>query len=333
MKSKKSINTVQMQKDEYLEKSFNTYKDLAKHAVDWTLFCPYSLEQTSFSGVVKILSLPSMQIMYSEMEGSIMFDLVVPEDCITFSVMKYIANKASVDEIKLSTNMIAVINDKQKYNFMHKGYVAIFDVSVNKNADPLLLEALSKAVNYYFIDTNKNILTILEHFINRFSNKNFLEHEVSMNIEHEITKAMLRLTYEQEKNIPHFTKSERIAIRIKKQLFLHMDANVSISSLAKEYNISERSLQNSFRSLYDITPVQFIRLLKLNHVHHELIEKNAKDSSVIRTAQKWGFKHMGKFSQHYKVLFGQNPSTTLKSSNQMINDMHKECVQRQEEMT
>ena len=169
--------------------------------------------------------------------------------------------------------------------------------------------------------------------MDKFYAKGLLEESVSLEIQEQITKEMLQLINAQKMKTPHFTKSEQIAIKIKKQLFLHMDADINTSSLAKKHNISERSLQNAFKSLYDITPTQFIRLLKLNHVHHELIEKNSETTSVIRIAQKWGFKHMGKFSQHYKALFGQNPSITLKTSNQVINEMHEECAQRQEEMT
>lgn len=321
-----------MQEGEYLETEFNDYTKLAQNVADWTLFCPYSLQKESFTGLIKILSLPSIQVVYSEMDGGIMFDLVVPEACITFSVMKKISNKASVDEMKLSTGMITVIDDKKNYNFMHKDHVSIFDVSIKKSVDPLLIERLSHAIDHYFIDTDQKVSTLLSNLINTYTDKRPLENSLSLEIEKQVIDAMLTLTNDQEAKIPQFTPSEKRAITIKQQLFRHMDANVNISALAKKHNISERSLQNAFKSLYDITPTKFIRLLKLNHVHHELTEKSSKETSVIRVAQKWGFEHMGKFSAYYTELFGENPSLTLKNKNLTVSQMNKACVQRKEEL-
>jgi len=332
MRNKTSLKTITMQEGEYLEKEFEGYTDLAKHAVDWTLFCPYRLQKTSFTGILKILSLPSMQIIYNEMDGGMMFDLVIPKDCVTFSVMKHISNKTCIDEMKLSTGMISVIDDKKTYNFTYKESITIIDVSVHKDANPLLLKTLSQAVDKYFIDTDKNIVNLLESLINKFCEKSPLETKISTDIQNQVTQAMIELTSSQKAMTPSFTQSEQIAIKIKKELFAHMDANISTASLSKTHNISQRSLQNAFKSLYDLTPTQFIRLLKLNHVHHELVQKNAKGTSVIRVAQKWGFKHMGKFSAYYTELFKENPSVTLKTDEALVNEMNEACVQRQEEI-
>ncbi|HHO65596.1 MAG TPA: helix-turn-helix domain-containing protein, partial [Epsilonproteobacteria bacterium] len=52
----------------------------------------------------------------------------------------------------------------------------------------------------------------------------------------------------------------------------------------------------------------------------------------MRVAQKWGFKHMGKFSKYYTELFGENPSVTLRTVAPIIDGMSVHCVERKEEM-
>ncbi len=332
MRSKKSIETIEMHEGEYLESEFYNYVDMASSAVDWTFFCPYQLQKNSLTGVHKILELPSMQIAYTDMCGGIMFDFVVPEDCLSFSVMKYISNKACLDQMKLKTDMIAVMDDKKIYNFMYNSRVNLFDISLKKNSNPLLLEKLAQAVDKYYIDHHKKIAHLLQDIIDEFRSVKPLERQVSKHIEKQITEAMLQLISEQEVSIPHFTKSEKIAITIKKQLFLHMDGKMHIASLAKEHNISEKSLQNSFRSLYDLKPIQFMRLLKLNLVHNDLMQSKPKEVTVLGVAQKWGFAHMGRFCKYYTELFGENPSVTLKTMSPLIERMSKECVERKEEI-
>ena len=111
-----------------------------------------------------------------------------------------------------------------------------------------------------------------------------------------------------------------------------MDAPINIASLAIKHQISEKSLQNAFKSLFGFTPKLFFRLTKLNLIHHELIHSNSKETSVIRVANKWGFKHMGNFSKQYTELFEENPSITLKTVNPMIDEINEQCVQRKEEI-
>ena len=56
-----------------------------------------------------------------------------------------------------------------------------------------------------------------------------------------------------------------------------------------------------------------MRQLKLNLVRHELSHNIGKSTTVMRVAQKWGFTHMGRFSQYYTELFEENPSETLQT--------------------
>ena len=333
MRSKKNVETTKLKEGEYLEKQFDNYIDMATSAVDWTLFCSYQLQPIFSEGIHKVLQLPSMQLAYTNMLGGIMFDYVAPEECITLSVMKNISKKACIDQMKLETDMIAVVDDKKVYNFMCSDQVEIFDISLNQNADPRLLKKLSQAVDRYYIDSEQKIASLAEGFISTYAEaETALDAETSLQIEKQFTEVLLDLLDTQEAQTAHFTKSEKIALKIKNDFFKHMDRTMSIEDLAKKYTISMKSLQNAFKSLYGLRPNKFIRLLKLNLAHHDLIQNDSTHTSVLKIAWKWGFKHMGRFSKYYKELFGENPSVTLKSSKPHINGMKTHCVERKEEI-
>jgi len=332
MRSKKNVETLKLKDGEYLEKPFDNYLEMAESAVDWTLFCTYQLKPDFSEGIHKILQLPSMQIAFTDMRGGIMFDYVAPEECITISLMQHISQKACIDQMKLETSMIAVVDDKKVYNFVCSDQVELLDISFNKNADPLLLEKLAPAVEKYYWDKGQKIITLIKGIIDRYDAESPLDTETSAKIETEITTAILALLNGQEAQEPHFTKSEKIALKIKRELFKHMDHNMTVASLAKKHHISIKSLQNAFKSLFGITPNHFMRLLKLNLVHHELLQSGPAQITVQRAAQKWGFAHMGNFSRYYQELFGEKPSTTLCKDVLTIDGMKQHCVERQEEI-
>ena len=132
--------------------------------------------------------------------------------------------------------------------------------------------------------------------------------------------------------IPKLTEGEKTALEIRDQVFRHMDGNVSISSLARQYKISEQTMQSSFKSLFGFTPNRFLRLLKLNHVHQELLTSNTGQTTVSRVASKWGFMHMGHFSHYYAELFGKSPSDTLRTPYFQEEYIKEGCAIRREEL-
>ena len=216
---------------------------------------------------------------------------------------------------------------------MFNDEVKFIDVSLKKTAYPSLYERLTPVVDTYFIDTDKKMASLLMHILDTYSGvKAVLTLQTSMQIEAQIVDAMIHILDAQEANVPRFTKSEKIALDIRKEFFDHMDAPVNIASLSVKHHISEKSLQNAFKSLFGFTPKLFFRLTKLNMVHHELLQSNPKETTVMRVAQKWGFRHMGKFSKYYTELFGENPSVTLKTVAPMIDGMSAHCVERKEEI-
>ena len=332
MRGKKNIETIILKEGECLKKEFDNYIDMAENAVDWTLFCTYQFKPTFSEGIYKVLQLPSMQIIDNSMSGGIMFDFVTPKDSITFSLMKNISHRACVDHIKLQTDMISITDDTKVYNFMSSSDVKIINVSLRKNADSRLLKKLRKGVDKYYVDNDKAMADLLTDIVERYADAGSIDSATSMQIELQVTEAMLKLLDTQEAQEPHFTKSEKITLTIKRDLLKHMDHKKTLESLASEYKISIKSLQNAFKSLFGFKPTQFMRLLKLNLVHHELMQSNASDTSVQRVAQKWGFAHMGHFSKYYKELYGETPAVTLRASMPTIDGMKEHCVKRQEEI-
>ncbi len=205
---------------------------------------------------------------------------------------------------------------------------------MRKSALPAALSNVSKLIGHSILDTDARLTTTL-YEIRKHITDDAVKKSTKLyrEMENEILAVLTRLLSEQTPVIPKLTAGEKVALDIRDQFFGHMDGKMSTSSLAKEYNVSEQTLQSSFKSLFGYTPKRFFRLLKLNLVHQELMESNPKQTTVSKIARKWGFTHMGYFTAYYTELFGENPSVTLKTPFCQEKDVMVSCVERQEEMT
>jgi AraC family ethanolamine operon transcriptional activator len=86
------------------------------------------------------------------------------------------------------------------------------------------------------------------------------------------------------------------------------DTPVTVAELCRHLGVSRRTLQYCFHNLLDTNPVAYLRAERLNGVRRMLRHAN----SVTEAAAHWGFWHFGHFSQEYKKMFGELPSTTFK---------------------
>jgi transcriptional regulator GlxA family with amidase domain len=85
-----------------------------------------------------------------------------------------------------------------------------------------------------------------------------------------------------------------------------------VSDLCRAASVSERTLENAFRNVMGLTPMNYLVRLRLHHVREALLAGSHTSTTVSTEALKWGFWHFGDFSRAYKDCFGELPSDTLR---------------------
>ncbi|MFJ3484386.1 AraC family transcriptional regulator [Pseudomonas sp. NPDC090202] len=106
----------------------------------------------------------------------------------------------------------------------------------------------------------------------------------------------------------HAASFERIAEYIDQHLKLELDSEV----LARQAQISVRSLYALFARHVRTTPKSYIRQKKLERIHACLADPRSHVRNVTELAMDYGFLHLGRFSESYRKQFGELPSDTLK---------------------
>jgi len=93
----------------------------------------------------------------------------------------------------------------------------------------------------------------------------------------------------------------------------HAAEDVGIGDVASAVYVTPRALQYMFRRHLDSTPMAFLRRVRLDHVHRDLMAGDRSTTTVTATAARWGFAHTGRFAVLYRETFGQSPHVTLRS--------------------
>ena len=106
------------------------------------------------------------------------------------------------------------------------------------------------------------------------------------------------------------SSSHRLARQAEAWLRQSLAEPPKMAALCGALSARERTLHEAFREHLGTTPKAYLKTLRLNAAHRDLLRGLPK-TRVTDVALDWGFSHFGWFSQDYRRLFGETPSKTL----------------------
>lgn len=99
--------------------------------------------------------------------------------------------------------------------------------------------------------------------------------------------------------------------RVQEHLQAHAHEPVTAAELAAVAGVSLRGLYAGFKDFCGVSPMQYLRDLRLDRARADLLSAGT-GVSVAGVAMRWGFGHLGRFSADYKARHGESPSETLR---------------------
>ncbi|MCW2827829.1 MAG: transcriptional regulator, AraC family, partial [Marmoricola sp.] len=79
-----------------------------------------------------------------------------------------------------------------------------------------------------------------------------------------------------------------------------------------EVHLSVRALQEGFKRDLGMSPLAYLRLVRLRRAHRVLEQATPESTTVAAVALGLGLLHMGRFAASYRRAFGEMPSETLR---------------------
>jgi AraC-like DNA-binding protein len=90
------------------------------------------------------------------------------------------------------------------------------------------------------------------------------------------------------------------------------DADIGVADIAAAANVSIRAVQFAFRRQLDTTPMAYLRAVRLDHAHHDLVATDPDHGDTVTgIASRWGFYSNSRFATQYRRAYGVTPSHTL----------------------
>ena len=87
---------------------------------------------------------------------------------------------------------------------------------------------------------------------------------------------------------------------------------LTLSLIAQRCEVSPRTLQKAFQQHLGMSPMEYLRDVRLRRAHEELRAADPFDASVAAVARRWGFGHLGRFAAAHEAKYGQTPLRTLR---------------------
>lgn len=95
---------------------------------------------------------------------------------------------------------------------------------------------------------------------------------------------------------------------------LNINEDISMTDLVDSLNISKRTLERGFNGSYDMSPMAYIKRMKLGKVRGILQISSPNETTVGEISASFGFYHASNFTANYIRQFGEKPSDTLKKA-------------------
>jgi transcriptional regulator GlxA family with amidase domain len=93
---------------------------------------------------------------------------------------------------------------------------------------------------------------------------------------------------------------------------------LTVTSLARQCHISPRALQKGFIRHLGISPMAYLRQVRLRRAHHELLVSDPSVETVASIARRWGFTNLGRFATAHTARYGETPAQTHRRSRRTI---------------
>jgi AraC-like DNA-binding protein len=99
--------------------------------------------------------------------------------------------------------------------------------------------------------------------------------------------------------------------RVADYLREHAAEPIALEDLVRLSGVAARTLLKHFKDTYGISPMRFLRNLRMQRARDDLLREPS--TPVSEVALRWGFSHLGRFAQAYRARFGEPPSQTRRA--------------------
>ncbi|HEX8405700.1 MAG TPA: helix-turn-helix domain-containing protein [Duganella sp.] len=108
-------------------------------------------------------------------------------------------------------------------------------------------------------------------------------------------------------------RRRRVVSLAREYIHAHRSEAITVPDLCAQVHVSRRTLQYCFEDVLGMSPMLYLRMMRLNGVRRQLNDGAPGELAIGDVAGAWGLSNFSQFSSDYRKLFGHCPSATLKA--------------------
>jgi AraC family ethanolamine operon transcriptional activator len=302
---------------------FNDFDEFAEVAQAWDLEF-IQLDRGGFNGELHQIGVQGLQVSHARFNRQLYQRGSSPEGMRTFAITEEWSPPPKWRHQEIPPNSIMLFKDRSLDVVSAVGF-DVFTISLNDESLDFAMrsggyEDIEKIYHKADVVTGdssaiKGVLNYLRQLFDALNQNRVIidDHRFTQKVKNDIMNNLLN-AYETQNGV--FCKSKR---KLSENKFREVESLIKekssepilIKDLCQIVNTSERTLRRAFWERYGISPLCYVKSLRLNNVRKELYRSNSKTTKVVDIANRWGFWHMGQFAFDYRQLFGELPSETL----------------------
>ncbi|BBH33354.1 ethanolamine operon regulatory protein [Pseudomonas sp. St290] len=192
---------------------------------------------------------------------------------------------------------------------------ALAQTASAKEISQLLRQPVIRVSTQRYADARRRMLAVFSQALSNedLGNTQDRELELEQAMLGELLQLMTDPACDKQQRLPSSTRSF-IVEKCHRLATAELNNVPSVDELCQRLQVSRRTVQNSFRSVAETTPINYLRSVRLNGVRRTLMSTQAAHLSIGDAAAQWGFYHLSHFAAEYQELFAELPSHTTRAA-------------------
>ncbi|MGH7463219.1 MAG: helix-turn-helix domain-containing protein [Longimicrobiales bacterium] len=229
----------------------------------------------------------------------------------------------------LERESLMVLSGKEEYDVMSAGELDLIGLSVHRSTlegtlAPAKIEWLERAERQRNLELVPEVAAAIRYMLLAVNSETSRNLELIADREHEaellsstLTQAvMLAMSGDRTDHASTIPRRANNRLRVVKRAIDFMQANlhndIGVPEICSAAFASRRTLQYCFEEFMHTTPQAYLRAMRLNEARRAL--KLQGDQPITSVASMLGFSSASHFTRHYKLMFDQLPSETLRQA-------------------
>jgi AraC family ethanolamine operon transcriptional activator len=282
-----------------------------------------------FQGVARQLVMADGVLLREQTNRSLREQIRPPQDHLVLAVPLAVEPGSVFAGRPLERESLMVLSSRDEYDLVSAGELDLIGLSVHRDLvarlAPAKVEWLERAEQAQNLALTPDTATAIRQMLlavaadgeQRLDALASGGHEAALlasTLQHTVVLAMHGDGAEARASaIPRRAETrQRVVRRAIDFMRSHLADDIGIVEVCRAACASRRTLQYCFEEFMRTTPQAYLRALRLNEARRALKSSTSTAAAITALAGDYGFSSPSHFTRHYKAMFDEVPSQTLK---------------------